>query len=288
MDAKRQLAFAMWILLAVACAKPAPPAIGRDADRVSSLASVVAGNRARLDSVIVGITRNAGDTSRTALARLRDLRAKAAALDVSYRSSLVELLGEVSASSAGVSSPRSSFPFEKPPAPFVRAFADGTHWMLGSPLVHQIGKHEAFVVVVPRGFITDFASVPQPLRAIRDLLPSTARYGIPALVHDYLYWRQDCTREQADNIMEIAMKDAGVSVIERRLVYEGLRQFGQSSWDENRRARQSGRIKTVGAPYDQIPLTGTWAEYREWLRSVNAGEGIEYPVPQSVCAFADS
>ena len=157
--------------------------------------------------------------------------------------------------------------------------------MLESPLIHQIGKKSSIVVIVPRGFITDFASIPQPLRVLRDLLPSTDRYGIPALVHDYLYWRQDCTREQADNIMEIAMMEAGVSLLERKVIHEGLRQFGQSAWDANRRARESGLIKTVGAPHDQIPLTGTWAEYREWLRTIHATGGVEYRVPESVCAL---
>lgn len=170
----------------------------------------------------------------------------------------------------------------------MRAFADGSNWMLQSPLVFEVGKKGPYLVIVPRGFVTDFASIPQPLRVFRDLLPTTDRYGIPALVHDYLYWRQDCTREQADNIMEIAMMESGVSLLERKLIHEGLRQFGQSAWDANRRARQTGLIRTVGPPHDQVPPSGTWPEYREWLREVHAKEGLEYRVPESVCAIADS
>ena len=160
--------------------------------------------------------------------------------------------------------------------------------MLGSPLIYQVGKNPANIVIVPRGFITDFASIPQPLRVIRDLLPTTERYGIAALVHDYLYWRQDCTREQADNIMEIAMAEEGVSLLERKVIHEGLRQFGQPAWDANRRARQSGLIKTVGPPHDQIPLTGTWAEYQEWLHTIGARDGVEYRVAQHVCTAGDN
>lgn len=207
-------------------------------------------------------------------------------MDSGYRANLVELLSTIAASTGGVQTAYARFPVDKASFPFVRAFADGENWMLQSPLIYEIGNNPAHIVIVPRGFVTDFASIPQPFKALRDLMPSTEHYGIPALVHDYLYWRQDCTREEADNIMEIALKEAGVSLIERKVVHEGLRQFAQSAWDANRRARESGLIRTVGAPYDQIPLTGTWSEYRAWLQTVHANGGVEYPVPLSVCSSA--
>lgn len=84
------------------------------------------------------------------------------------------------------------------------------------------------------------------------------------------------------------MKEAGVSLLERKLIYEAVRQFGQSAWDGNRSARQAGMIRTVAPPHDQVPLTGTWEEYREWLRATRAKEGMEYRVHESVCAMADS
>jgi len=277
-------------LLAVAagCAKHNPPPAVQPAEPVSYLTSAAAANRARLDSVVLEIHRISGDTSTSALARSRQLRTKEIQLDSVYRASVADLLESVNASAAGVPATKARFPIDKPPAPFVRAFADGANWMVGSPLIYQVGKNAANIVIVPRGFITDFASIPQPLRVLRDLLPTTERYGIAALVHDYLYWRQDCTREQADNIMEIAMAEAGVSLLERKVIHEGLRQFGQSSWDENRRARQAGLIRTVGAPHDQIPVSGTWSQYREWLRTIHAASGEEYSIPAAVCNAADS
>jgi hypothetical protein len=276
------------VAFSVGCAKRYPSPASQPIDNVSYLTRAVEANRKALDSVVLEIHRASGDTSSSAVARSRKLRMRAAVLDSAYRASLADLLETINASAAGVTAASARFPIEKPPAPFVRAFADGSNWMLESPLIYQIGKSGAHVIVVPRGFITDFASIPQPLRVLRDLLPTTDRYGLPALVHDYLYWRQDCTREQADNIMEIAMMDAGVSLLERKVIHEGLRQFGQSAWDENSRARQSGLIRTVGAPHDLIPLSGKWAEYREWLRTIGAKEGVEYRVPEAVCAFADS
>ncbi len=288
MNNRGLLAVILLLSVTIGCAKHYPSAVGEATDVVSSLTSAVAVSRARLDSVVQDIHSTSGDTSSSVIARSRQLRTRAAVLDSAYRAHLADLLVIVGASTASVPTSSSRFPIEKPPTPFVRAFADGSNWMLQSPLIHQLGKKGSYLVIVPRGFVTDFASMPQPLRVLRDLLPTTDRYGVPALVHDYLYWRQDCTREQADNIMEMALMEAGVSLLERKVIREGLRQFGQSAWDENRRARQSGLVRTVGAPYDQVPLTGTWAEYREWLRTVGAKAGVEYRVPESVCAIAET
>lgn len=283
-----------WLLLATAagCARhggisdTAPGTV--ITETVSPLASAVALSRTRLDSAVVEIHRLSADTSQSARARSRQLRRSAAVLDSTYRSNLAELSATFSALTSGLPAGSARFAIEKPPTPFVRTFADGSKWMLQSPVIHEMGKNGEYVVIVPRGFITDFASIPKPLQLLRDLLPTTDRYGIPALVHDYLYWRQDCTRDQADNIMEIALKEAGVSLVERRIIREGVRQFGQSAWDENRKARQAGLIKTVGAPYDHVPLSGTWQEYREWLRTIGAKPAAEYRVPEFVCAMADS
>lgn len=257
------------------------------ADRVSRLITAVTSSRATLDSEVLEVYRTSGDTSASAIARSRQLRTREASLDSTYRANVAELLLTVNAASNGGISSSARFPIEPPPAPFVRGFADGSNWMLQSPLIHEIGKNSPYIVIVPRGFVTDFASVPQPIQILRASL-SIGRYGNAAAVHDYLYWRQDCTREQSDNILEIAMMEAGVSFLERKLIYEAVRQFGQSAWDGNKRARQAGLIRTVGPPNDQVPPTGTWGDYREWLRATHAKEGVEYRVPGSVCAIADS
>jgi hypothetical protein len=290
MNSQRHLACALLLTASVGCAKQYPAATlpSPVSDNFSSLTGALATTRARLDSTVLEIHRTSGDTSRSSAARSRQLKARAAALDSSYRADLAELLARVNASTAGVSAGSAHFPIERLPAPFVRAFADGTNWMLQSPLIHEIRKNSPYLVIVPRGFVTDFVSIPKPLQLLRGLLPTTERYGTAALIHDYLYWTQDCTREQADNIMAIAMMDAGVPLLERRIIHEGVKQFGQAGWDENRKARQAGLIRIVGPPHDQVPPAGTWAEYQLWLRTVAAKEGVGYRVPASVCAMADA
>ena len=279
----------LFVVAAIGCARHQPNTVPApaNADRVSYLMAAVNSSRATLDSAVLELYRTSGDTSTSSLAWSRQLRKREASLDSTYRVNVAELLLAVNAASDGGIASNTRFPIDPPPAPFVRGFADGTNWMLQSPLIHEFGKNDRFFIIVPRGFVTDFASIPQPLEILHARI-SIGRYGNAAVVHDYLYWRQDCTREQSDKILEIAMEEAGVSFLERKLIYETVRQLGQSAWDGNKHARQSGLMRTVGPPNDQVPPTGTWDDYREWLRSTHAKEGFEYRVPQSICAIADS
>jgi hypothetical protein len=275
------------VLIAIGCAK-SHPSSAPTPDRVSYLIAALASSRATLDSAVMEIHRVSGDTSSSSVALSRRIRQRASSLDSTYRARVAELQSAISESRAGAPTSSSHFPIEPPPAPFVHAFADGGNWMLQSPLIHEIGKDGRYVVIVPRGFVTDFASIPQVVQVLRGVRPTTERYGVAAVVHDYLYWRQDCSREQSDRIMAIAMKEAGVSLLERTLIYEAVRQFGQTAWDGNRSARQAGLIRTVAPPNDEVPPTGTWDEYRTWLRMTRAKQGIEYRVPASVCEMTDS
>jgi hypothetical protein len=59
-------------------------------------------------------------------------------------------------------------------------------------------------VTVPPGFVTDLASIPP---VFWNVLSPNARYSYPAIIHDYLYWFQTCTRGQADAVLKMAMED---------------------------------------------------------------------------------
>jgi hypothetical protein len=287
----------LFLFATIACSPQNPGSVGTRptagaareiADRVSFLTTAVSTSRARLDSAVLDLHRISGDTSSSAAARSRQLRTKVVSLDSAYRETLSEFQWTVNAATTGSITINARYPVDAAPAPLVRGFPDGSNWMIQSHVIHEIAENRRFIVIVPRGFVTDFASIPQPLQLLRGRLSTTGRYGNAAVVHDYLYWRQDCTRAQADNILAMAMKEAGVSLLERKIIYEAVRQFGQTAWDGNRSARGAGMIRTVAPPHDQVPLSGTWDQYREWLRTMRAKEGMEYRVPASVCAAADS
>src|SRR5262245_11770367 len=74
----------------------------------------------------------------------------------------------------------------QPPAPIqpvpLTPFGDGNDSVLMTELSYRIGE-TTHVIVVPAGFVTDFASTP---RAIWSVLPPTGRYQMAAIVHDFL------------------------------------------------------------------------------------------------------
>jgi hypothetical protein len=113
-------------------------------------------------------------------------------------------------------------------------------------------------VDVPVGFVTDFASIP---RAFYSLLPPNGEYSYAAVFHDYLYWTQQRSRVQSDEILRLAMMDFGISTSVITTIYEGVRLFGSTAWDENARLKSLGE-KRILVRYPDNPLT-TWAEWKK-------------------------
>ena len=94
-------------------------------------------------------------------------------------------------------------------------------------------KSETAHVIVPRGFITDLASIPRPLRGLLDVTGPSRQ---PAVLHDYLYCRQadaagnPVTRRWADDLFRIALAERGVSGPTRNVYWAGVRLGGWRYW----------------------------------------------------------
>lgn len=86
-------------------------------------------------------------------------------------------------------------------------------------------------VVVPRGFVTDFASIPRWLTA---LLPPDGRYAEAAVVHDWLYAigtpGDQAGRRRADILFAVAMRESGVGWFVRALLFLGVRLGGMRDY----------------------------------------------------------
>jgi hypothetical protein len=113
------------------------------------------------------------------------------------------------------------------------AQCDGRNWVLTQDLLYQ-STVLGYSFAVPKGFITDFASVPAVFWAH---LPPFGKYGVAAVAHDFLYWSQFCTREDADHVLLEAMTDAGVDSATRLLIYNAVRLGGQHGWAADARAK---------------------------------------------------
>lgn len=101
-------------------------------------------------------------------------------------------------------------------------------WEVERAFTYRLGSKEGEEsVTVPKGFKTDFASVP---RAFWQVLPPDGTYTQAAVVHDYLYYAQIFTRKKSDYVFLEAMGVLGVSWWKRRVMYTAVRLFGGLCW----------------------------------------------------------
>ncbi len=111
-------------------------------------------------------------------------------------------------------------------------------------------------VNVPKGFVTDLASVPPILWS---KYPPTGRYAYAAIVHDYLYWTQTTTRAVADEVMVAAMQDAGTDDATIKNFKRALGLFGKRAWNENQRKRAAGERRLLSKfPDNRLVTWATW------------------------------
>ena len=95
-------------------------------------------------------------------------------------------------------------------------------------------------IKIPKGFKTNFASIPKILRSVID--DNEDSILIPSIIHDYLYskgsiaWTSRTekfhyvTKKEADQILEHLMKDYGAPYWKYKLVYLTVRLFGDKYW----------------------------------------------------------
>jgi hypothetical protein len=143
----------------------------------------------------------------------------------------------------------------------VKPFNDGAHWVVTVPLTYQIGN-SPYRITVPAGFVTDFASIPRYFHA---LLSPTGRPGRAGIVHDFLYWEQACTREQADWILLLGMMESGVDAVTRNLVYKVVDWFGATAWQLNQHERSAGSPRVIPPEFRSLPALAVWPNYRQEL-----------------------
>jgi hypothetical protein len=99
-------------------------------------------------------------------------------------------------------------------------------------------------VTVPKGFVTDLASIP-PI--FYSLLRPDGEYAYAAIIHDYLYWEQTGSITQANEILKAAMQDLKVDRLKIEAIYAAVSAKGQKAWDENKRLKGQGEKRILGA-----------------------------------------
>lgn len=123
-------------------------------------------------------------------------------------------------------------------------FADRIYYTLKpigwSPNAGQAGPA---AVDVPVGFVTDLASIP---RVFWSMLPSDGNYAYSAIIHDYLYWEQNISREDADQVFALSMEDFHVGAATIKIIHTAVRRIGgQHAWDRNAELKASGEKRVL-------------------------------------------
>ena len=105
-----------------------------------------------------------------------------------------------------------------------KPFVDGRNWIVREPLTYR-GIFRRIRWQLPVGFRLGpfffffffffFFSAPH-------FIPQNGPSLLPAVVHDYLYWKQTCTRDQADQILLLAMIEHTVPEAARFAIYQAV------------------------------------------------------------------
>lgn len=132
---------------------------------------------------------------------------------------------------------------------------------------YYVGEEDSEdAIVVPKGFVTDFASVPWPASMF---IPKDGDYNQAAVTHDFLYFMNDIkmlrdrgvsdadihkkfpfmegypmrqfnyrTRKQADDIFLEAMGVLGVNGFKKHVMHKAVRGFSWLIWGNKRRLKK--------------------------------------------------
>jgi len=82
-------------------------------------------------------------------------------------------------------------------------------------------------IFVSKGFRCDAASIP---RVLWGIYPPWARSNRAAVLHDYLYTVQTCSRERADALFREALLSCGVSSVRAWIMWRAVRLGGGGYW----------------------------------------------------------
>jgi hypothetical protein len=163
--------------------------------------------------------------------------------------------------------------------PAVRFFGEGRSVLLLEPLVVKF-RETGDSLVVPAGSISDFASIPGKLQSMVNKL---GPYNLPAVVHDYLYSTQLCTRRQTDDIFFRMLRDVGTSGRTHRFIFIAVRNFGGGYWEKSARLRAEGVIEVAPEGAREPGTYETHAQYQSYLQTLGVPEQPEPVITPGFC-----
>jgi hypothetical protein len=140
------------------------------------------------------------------------------------------------------------------------ALSDPPLFLVSYPLRYSTNDGR-YQIVVPVGFVTDLASIPKALWWWQSPHETTMA---PAIIHDYLYWEQSCTKDEADAVMYLSMEELLVKGIEG--IYLGIRTpIAKAAWKQNEEARMKGETRFFTQSYAERLIRGNADPKATWV-----------------------
>jgi len=120
-----------------------------------------------------------------------------------------------------------------------RGGADDAEYVIGADytVTYRLNSGAPRQITIPKGMLTDLASVPTVARIFVDRVGPHLE---AAILHDFLYvaWQdvpglvpREEDRRFADELMNAAMKEAEVGSLKRFAIFHAIRTFGKSSYE---------------------------------------------------------
>ncbi|MCP4050719.1 MAG: DUF1353 domain-containing protein [bacterium] len=109
----------------------------------------------------------------------------------------------------------------------MRTLPSGKEWMLLKDFSYH---HPKVIINVPKGFITDIASIP---RLAHPLITKNGPWTFSAVIHDFLYAVEFSDQKTCDDIFLDAMIEWGVTWHRRNIIYSAVRTFGRIVWNKH-------------------------------------------------------
>lgn len=138
-------------------------------------------------------------------------------------------------------------------------------WRLFQDFTYESEKLDR-VILVPAGFVTDFASVPRVPVAYWLTGGTSVK---PAVIHDYLYRSCTASKSDADDVFMEAMKVTGQPAWRRALMWSAVHTFGGGAYCTGKNPASSalGNRKALGIT-DAAPIVPARAAKRRGGRGV--------------------
>ena len=109
----------------------------------------------------------------------------------------------------------------------------GRIWEIMEPFDYHVGSKDSLrIVSVPKGFVTDLASVP---RMFWIIFPPDGQYTKAAVIHDFCYFKRLFRRRTCDAIFYEAMGVLKVPLWKRWIMHKAVRVGGWVGWRKHRK-----------------------------------------------------